>query len=194
MKTIVLASNNQNKVKEFKEILEDYDIITLKDIGYDEEIEETGETFLENALIKAKAVHQYLKEKQLEYIVVAEDSGLCVNSLGGAPGVYSARYAGGHSNDKANRQKLQQALLEKEDKSAEFVCCIVVYKPNGSYQSFEGNVEGIIIPEERGSKEFGYDCIFYSNDLQKTFGEATKEEKNQISHRGNAIRKMAKEL
>lgn len=193
MKTIVLASNNKHKVKEFKEILKDYNIITLNDINYFDEIEETGETFEENAFIKAKTIHNYLKEKNLDYIVIADDSGLCVDSLGGMPGVYSARYSGIHGNDKANREKLQKELKEK-DRSAYFICKIIVYYANGEYKSFEGKTFGKITKEEYGSKDFGYDCIFYSNDLNKTFGEATEEEKNSVSHRGRAIREMLKAL
>lgn len=193
MKTIVLASNSKHKVKEFKEILKDYNIITLNDINYFDEIEETGETFEENAFIKAKTIHNYLKEKNLDYIVIADDSGLCVDSLGGMPGVYSARYSGIHGNDKANREKLQKELKEK-DRSAYFICKIIVYYANGEYKSFEGKTFGKITKEEYGSKDFGYDCIFYSNDLNKTFGEATEEEKNSVSHRGRAIREMLKAL
>lgn len=193
MKTIVLASNNKHKVKEFKEILKDYNIITLNDINYFDEIEETGETFEENAFIKAKTIYNYLKEKNLDYIVIADDSGLCVDSLGGMPGVYSARYSGIHGNDKANREKLQKELKEK-DRSAYFICKIIVYYANGEYKSFEGKTFGKITKEEYGSKDFGYDCIFYSNDLNKTFGEATEEEKNSVSHRGRAIREMLKAL
>lgn len=193
MKTAVLASNNKHKVKEFKEILKDYNIITLNDINYFDEIEETGETFEENALIKAETIHDYLKEKGLDYIVIADDSGLCVNSLGGMPGVYSARYSGTHGNDKANREKLQKEL-EGKDRNACFVCTIVVYYSNGIHKTFEGKTFGEITKEEYGSKDFGYDCIFYSKDLNKTFGEASEEEKNSVSHRGRAIREMVKEL
>ena len=193
MEKIVLASNNEHKLKEFKEILGDYEIITLKDIGFFEDIEENGKTFEENALIKAKAVHQYLKKKGLEYIVIAEDSGLCVNSLDGAPGIFSARYAGGHGNDQSNRDKLRKELEEKQDRSGYFIATIIVYKPNGEYKTFVGKTHGTILDEERGKKDFGYDCIFYSDDLQKSFGEATEEEKNSVSHRSRAIKQIIKE-
>lgn len=193
METIVLASNNKHKVKEFKKILKNYNIITLNDINYYEEIEETGESFLENALIKAETIHNYLKEKELDYIVVSDDSGLCVDSLGGAPGIYSARYSGIHGNNKSNRDKLQKEL-EGKDRNAKFVCTIIVYYSNGEYKSFVGETFGKIIKQELGNKEFGYDCIFYSNDLNKTFGEASEEEKNSVSHRSRAIQEMLKEL
>ena len=193
MKTIVLATNNKHKLKEFREILDDYNIITLEDVGFFSDIEETGETFEENALIKAKTIHNYLKEKNLDYIVIADDSGLCVNSLHGAPGIYSARYAGEHGNSPANRDKLQKDLKGK-DKKAYFICTIIVYYPNEDYKVFTGKTYGKIIEDERGSKDFGYDCIFYSDDLNKTFGEALDEEKNKISHRARAIKEMLKEL
>lgn len=192
-KTIVIASNNKHKLKEFKSILKNYNIITLNDINFFEDIEEIGETFEENALFKAETIHKYLKEKGLNYIVVADDSGLCVNSLGGEPGVYSARYAGKHGDNVANRKKLQEKLVGK-DKDAYFICTIVVIYPNTKHKTFIGKTYGEIIEEERGSKEFGYDCIFYSKDLNKTFGEATEEEKNSVSHRGRAIKEMIKEL
>lgn len=190
-KTIVVASNNQHKLKEFKDILVDYNILSLKDIGFTEEIEENGLTFEENALIKAKAVHNYLKSKKLDYIVIADDSGLCVESINGEPGVYSARYAGVHGDDKANRDKLQKKLQGK-NREAYFECVIAVYYSNGEHKTFEGKTFGRITEEEIGNKEFGYDCIFYSNELNKTFGEATPQEKNTVSHRGKAILQLQK--
>lgn len=193
MNKVILASNNNHKLKEFKEILDGYNIITLKDINYYYEIEETGKTFEENALIKAKTIHEYLKKQNLEYIVVAEDSGLCVESLNGAPGVYSARYAGEHGNDQANRDKLRKELKNK-CREAYFICVIAVYYPNGTYKTFEGKTYGKIIDEELGNKDFGYDSIFYSDEINKTFGEATEKEKNSVSHRGRAIKEMLKLL
>ena len=193
MEKIILASNNKHKIKEFREILTDYEILSLADIGFEEDIEETGATFEENALIKAKTIQEYIKEKGMDYIVISDDSGLCVDSLGGMPGVYSARYAGEHGNNVKNRAKLQTEL-EGKDRTAYFICTIVVYYPNGEYKAFEGRTYGKITKEEIGSKDFGYDCIFYSDELNKTFGEATEEEKNSVSHRGRAIEKMRGEL
>lgn len=193
METIVLASNNKHKVKEFKEILCNYNIVTLSEINYFDEIEENGTTFEENALIKAKTIHEYLINKGMNYIVIADDSGLCVDSLDGMPGVYSARYAGEHGNDEANRAKLQKEL-EGKDRSAYFICTIVVYYPNGEYKVYDGKTYGKITKEEFGKKDFGYDCIFFSDELGKTFGEATEEEKNSVSHRGRAIKEMIKGL
>ena len=193
MKKIVLASNNKHKISEFKEILKDYEILSLKDIGFNEEIIEDGNSFVQNAFIKTDAVSRFLKSKGLNYIVIADDSGLCVNSLDGAPGIYSARYAGEDCNDQNNRNKLLKEIAGK-DRSAYFICVIAVLYPDGVKKSFEGRVNGYITDEEIGKTDFGYDCIFYSDELKKTFGEASDDEKNNVSHRGRAIEKMLKEF
>jgi len=190
MKTIVLASNNKNKVKEFKEIFSDYNVLLLNDIGFTDEIEETGETFLENAFIKAKTIHLFLKDKNLDYDVVSDDSGLCVEALNGAPGVYSARYAGIHGNDDENIRKLLKELEGKDNRKAYFICFIVLYKSNGKYYDVEGKIYGTITNEKIGDDSFGYDPVFLSDDLGKTFGEASSEEKNKVSHRGRAIKQL----
>ena len=193
MRTIILASSNEHKIKEFKEIFSNDQVLSLKDINYTEEIEETGETFLENSLIKAKTISAYLKEKSINASVIADDSGLCVNSLNGLPGVYSARYAGGHGNNKENRNKLLNELKDKEDRSAYFVCCLVEYFPNDTYIHVVGRSDGYILNEETGDTSFGYDCLFFSTDINKCFGVASAEEKNSVSHRGRAIQKLLKE-
>ena len=192
MKKIVLASNNKHKIKEFKEILNNVEILTLNDIGYFDEIEEVGETSLENALIKAETISKNLKEKGLDYDVLADDSGLFCLGLNLAPGVYSARYSGVHGNDKANRDKVIKELAKK-DRIAYFSCTIVLYHIDGTYEYREGRTYGKIIDEELGDTSFGYDCIFLSDDLGKTFGEATTEEKNSVSHRARALQQI-KEL
>ena len=192
MKTIVLASNNKHKIKEFKEMLPEYNVLSLSDINYTDDIEETGETFEENSLLKARTIHDYLKNSNPDYIVIADDSGLCCEALDGKPGVYSARYAGNH-DDQANRDKLRKELKDK-DHTAFFNCTIVVYYPDDTHKVFVGKTYGTIVEEEKGDKSFGYDCIFLSKDLDKTFGEATEEEKNSVSHRGRAIEAMLKEL
>ncbi|MBR6690488.1 MAG: RdgB/HAM1 family non-canonical purine NTP pyrophosphatase [Bacilli bacterium] len=190
MKKIVLASNNKHKIKEFKEIL-GVEILTLNDIGYFEEIEETGTTFLENALIKASTISEYLKQKGLNYDVLADDSGICCEALNGEPGIYSARYAGEHGNNKANRDKLISNLKDK-DKTSYFICTIVLYSIDGSYEYKEGRTYGKIIEEELGDTSFGYDCIFLSDELGKTFGQASSEEKNSVSHRARALNEIKK--
>ena len=193
MQKLVLASANKHKIAEFKQVFKGYEIVPMSEYGYTEDIEENGKTFLENAIIKAKAVSLFLREKGIEIPVIADDSGLCVNSLNGEPGIYSARYAGGHDNKEANRALLIKKLANKKDKSAYFNCTIVMYMPNDDCIFTEGKTEGTIIDEERGDTSFGYDCIFLSNDLGKTFGEATSKEKNAVSHRGRAIKNILQE-
>ena len=193
MEKIVLATNNKHKLKEFREILSDYEVLSLNDIDFHNDIIEDGKSFEENAFIKTDAVSEFLKSKGLNYTIIADDSGLCVDSLDGAPGIYSARYAGEDCNDQNNRDKLIKELVGKK-RDAYFICVIAVLYPDGVKKSFEGRVNGYITEEEIGDKSFGYDCIFYSEELNKTFGEATDEEKNKISHRGRAIEKMLKEF
>ena len=190
MKKIVLASNNEHKIKEIKKILDNVEIITLDDIGYFDEIEETGSTFLENALIKAKTISKYLKANNLNYDVLADDSGTTCDSLNGAPGIYSARYASDH-DFKANRDKLISDLKGK-DNTACFNCTMVLYHIDGTYETAVGKTYGKIIDEERGDTSFGYDCIFLSDDLGKTFGEVKEEEKNKVSHRYRALEQIKK--
>lgn len=192
MKQIVLASNNKHKIKEFREILSDCEIYSLEDVYYTEDIEENGNSFFENAMIKAKVVSEYLKKKSVFVPVIADDSGLCVESLNGAPGIYSARYSGDH-DIVANRAKLQKELANKDNRNAYFNCTLVELYPDGTYITAEGKTHGLITKDERGDKSFGYDCVFYSNDLKKTFGEASAEEKNMVSHRRRAIEQL-KEL
>ena len=192
MKKIVLASNNKHKIKEFKEIITEVEILTLNDIGYIEEIEENGDSLLENALIKARTISEYLKGKELDYDVIADDSGLFCIGLNLDPGVYSARYAGIHGNDKANRDKLLFNLKDK-NREAYFCCTIALYHIDGTYEYREGKTYGKIIDEEKGDTSFGYDCIFLSDDLNKTFGEASSDEKNSVSHRSRALSQI-KEL
>lgn len=191
MNKIVLATNNKHKLKEIKDILDNVEILTLRDIGFNEEIEENGSTFLDNALIKAKTVSNYLKENNLNYDVLADDSGLCCLGIDLLPGVYSARYAEEH-NDALNRRKLIEALKNK-NKEAYFICVMVLYHMDGSYEYKEGRTTGKIIEEELGDTSFGYDCIFLSDDLKITFGEASSSDKNKVSHRFRAL-KQIKEL
>lgn len=193
MKKIILASNNKHKIQEIGYILSDYEILSLKDIGYTEDIVEDGNTFLENSLIKAKTIMEYIKDKEYNCDVLADDSGLCVNALDGRPGIYSARYSGDHDNQ-ANRDKIRSELKDKEDRSAYFFCGIILYHQDGTYEYFEGKTTGTIIDEERGNKDFGYDCIFLSDDLNKTFGEATEEEKNSVSHRARALEQLKQKM
>ena len=195
METIVLASNNQHKIKEFKEIMKDYNIVTMAEVGFTDDIVEDGDTFLANSTIKSKTIAKYLKERNLNYMVMADDSGLCVDALNGDPGVYSARYAGEHTQQ-ANRDKLLANLKDVEDpnRTARFKCVITLLKPDGTMLVGEGKVEGKILKQETGDTSFGYDCLFYSNELKKCFGQATENEKNSVSHRGRAIADLLKKL
>ena len=195
MRKIVLASNNIKKIKELKEILKDYpyEIYSLKDMNIDIEVEEDGLTFEENAKKKAVETNQYLLNKgEKGFIVLSDDSGLEVDCLNGAPGIYSARYAGEHGNDYNNNIKLLKEMkhLKGDDRRARFVCVIAVVFEDGSIKSVRGEVEGTIIEELKTEGGFGYDPLFFYKGFNKTFGEATPEEKNEISHRGNALKKL----
>lgn len=188
---IALATNNKHKLQEIKAILSGCfdEILSLGDLGIDIEIEETGATLKENALIKARAIVELTGIPAL-----ADDTGLMVDALGGAPGVYSARYAGEAHDDKANRELLLENLKSASDRSAHFGTVIAVCYPDGSYLTADGRVDGTITFEEKGEGGFGYDSLFFSPELGKTLAEATPEEKNSISHRGRALRAMLKIL
>ena len=179
-KTIILASGNAHKIREIAQMLPEYEIKGYKEFA-DCEIEETGTTFYENALIKAKTVSEKLK-----YAALADDSGICVDILGGAPGIYSARYAG-DGNDEHNNDLLLKNMQGVTDRRAKFVCCMVYYSPKGDILSATGEVKGEILNERHGKNGFGYDPIFYSYELKKPMGIATSEEKNSVSHRHRAL-------
>lgn len=187
MKELILASNNAHKVEEIKSILEDYSILTLKDINYTEEIVEDGTTFEENALIKARTICKYSGKT-----AISDDSGLSVELLDGRPGVYSARY----SKEQTDEKNIEKILLElNEQKSkAKFVSVIALVKPNGTELTFRGECHGEIIFEKRGTNGFGYDPIFYVPSLDKTFAELSAEQKNSISHRKQSLEKFSQYL
>lgn len=186
MEKIVFASTNKHKIHEVKEILSNYDVLSLADIGFTEEIDETGTTTAENSKIKALAVRKFLNEKgDFETPVLADDAGLFIESLNGEPGVYSARYAGNHDNE-SNRQKVLKNMQGKENRTAYFECTIC-YAGKDVIKEFVGRTYGKITTEKIGSDAFGYDCLFFSDDLHKTFGQATDDEKNSVSHRGRAL-------
>lgn len=185
-KKIIVASNNEHKIKEIKAILCDYEILTLKDIGFTQEIEENGNSFEENAKLKALSVRKYIDDgKYKNCIVLADDSGLCIKSLGGAPGIFSSRYSG--KGDEGNRQKVLDELEGKGDRSAYFNCTIALSIPNGKIEIASGKAYGIISEKKMGDESFGYDPIFFSLSLGKTFGESTEDEKNKVSHRHYAL-------
>lgn len=187
MKTLVVASNNKHKLREISEIFTEFEVCSQKQMGFDEEVEETGKTFAENALIKARAA-----SKALGVMALADDSGLCVDALGGAPGIYSARYCGSHGLDKENRDLLLRNLQGVENRRAHFCSAIALVYPDGREFVAEGRTFGNILTEEVGEGGFGYDCIFQSDDLGKSFGVATAEEKNGVSHRFRALQEIRK--
>lgn len=191
MKSIILASNNKDKVKEVKEILKGYDIISMKEAGIDVDIEENGTTFEENALIKARAIMKLTGQ-----ITMADDSGLEIDYLNKAPGVYSARFMGHDTSydikNKALIQKLEGA--KGSDRSGRFVCAIAVCFPDGREIVKRGTMEGLIAEEIKGDNGFGYDPIVYLPEYGKTSGELAPEEKNKISHRGKALALIKEEL
>ena len=187
MKELILASNNAHKVEEIKSILDDYKILTLKDIGYYEDIIEDGTTFEENALIKARTIAKYSGK-----VAIADDSGLSVALLDGRPGVYSARYSKEQTDEKNIEKVLSELNGEKSE--AKFVSVIALVRPDGSEITFRGECHGEIIFEKRGNNGFGYDTIFYVPSLEKTFAELTPEQKNSISHRKESLEKFSKYL
>ena len=187
-KVIVAASGNAGKIREISEILNDYRVISCKELGFTDDIEETGKTFYDNALIKAETV-----AKALNMPALADDSGLCVTALSGAPGVYSARYSG-TGTDEGNIDKLLKETENVSDRSAKFVSAVVVYYPDGRIVSAQGETFGEILRARRGNGGFGYDPVFYSYDLKKSFGEASAEEKNSVSHRARALAELRKKL
>ena len=184
-KRLVVATGNAHKLREIAEIFTDYEVCSQKQMGFNEDVEETGTTFLENALIKARAA-----SKALGCMALADDSGLCVEALNGAPGVYSARYAGGHGDDKANRTLLLKNMQGESNRKAYFNCSMALVFPDGKEIVAEGKTYGNILFEEQGEGGFGYDCIFESTDLNKSFGLATAEEKNAVSHRFRALQAL----
>ncbi len=189
MEKIILASNNKHKIKEFNEILTGFEIIPMADIGFHDEIVEDGLTFRENSKIKVDAIAKFLKAQNLNCLIMADDSGLCVDALNGAPGVFSARYSK-EGVGKTNRALLLKNLGNETNRKARFVCCITLLDKNGNYIIGEGKVEGRILTEEVGDNSFGYDCLFFCEELGKTFGVATDKEKNSVSHRSRAIKDL----
>ena len=191
---VVLASRNKHKIGELQALLSKHvpsvEVLSLDDIGFEGDIEENGETFEENAYAKAYAV------AQRGYIGLGDDSGLAVRALGGAPGIYSARYAGEHGNDAANNELLLKNLSNETDRYAEFVCVIACVFPDDVDNALycRGVTSGRIIDEYRGEGGFGYDPLFSYEPMGKTYAEMTADEKNLISHRGKATEILGEKL
>ena len=186
MNKIILASNNPNKLIEFKAIFTNHTIISLSEIGFNKDIPETGSTLEDNALIKVREIF-----KLTNAICISDDTGLEVEALNGAPGVFSARYAGEPSNATKNIKKLLNELKKKNtiNRSAKFRT-VIAYKDSNQELLFEGIVEGSISLAPKGTSGFGYDPIFVPNDYKLTFAEMSIDIKNNISHRANAIKKL----
>ncbi|REI10064.1 XTP/dITP diphosphatase [Staphylococcus felis] len=182
MKDIVIASSNKGKINDFKVIFADYNVIGINELLEDFDVEETGVTFEENARLKSEAA-----AKVLNKTVIADDSGLEITALNGAPGVFSARYAGIHKSDEDNIDKVLHELNDETDRDARFVCVISMTTAQGETHTFRGTVEGEITLSRIGENGFGYDPIFYVPEMKKTMAQLTPEEKSEISHRRKAI-------
>jgi len=188
---IVLATNNPNKVKEFQELMKDSPIQVkcLKDYGPLPEAVEDGETFDDNAYKKS-----FHYARVLGVPCLADDSGLVVDALDGAPGVYSARYAGADATDQANCDKLLEELKDKDNRSAYFQCVLSLATPGGPALTWEGRCDGEITTERRGESGFGYDPVFFYPEFGKTFAEVSMDKKSEVSHRGRAMAEFASEV
>ncbi len=193
MKKFIAATKNKGKIKEISEILKDfpYEVLSMESVGLNIDIEETGSTFEENALIKASEISRITGET-----VMADDSGLEVDFLNGAPGIYSSRFAGENATDEEKNKKLLDMLKDVpfEKRAARFVCVIAVVFPDGSNFTVKGTCEGYISNEPNGTNGFGYDPLFYVPEYQMTTAQMVSEMKHEISHRGKALRLMVNEL
>jgi len=191
---LILATSNKDKAREIAEILEGtpFVVTTMKEEGFDPDIVEDGKTFEENALIKARTVHALAKGAY----VMADDSGLCIDALDGAPGIYSARFCGEDSTYPEKFAKIFEMLKDvpEEKRTAKFVCSIAVVRPDGSEFTVRGEICGVLHEKPMGDGGFGYDPIFYVPEFGMTTAQMTKEQKNSISHRGKASRAMAEKL
>lgn len=190
MQKLVIASQNKGKLREISDILHGkYEVIDMASAGFVGDVEETGTTFEENSFIKAKAVYDFCRLPSL-----ADDSGLIVEALNGAPGVYSARYAGEEHDDEKNIDLLLKNLEGVENRKAKFVTVATLIDEKGKIVIARGETYGEILTERKGTNGFGYDPVFYSYDLKKSFGEATNEEKDEVSHRKCALTSLLEKL
>ena len=187
---IIFASSNKGKIREFKEILAPYgiNVLSLEDMNFTGDIIEDGNTFLDNAIIKAKTIAKIYNKPAM-----SDDSGICVEALNGAPGVHSARYSPSR-DDKENNKLLLKNLGDSKNRKAYYECDIVIYFPDDTYHSYIGRCYGKIGYKEEGTLGFGYDPLFIPDGYEISFGLIPSEEKHKISHRGNAIRAMLKEI
>tara|TARA_B100000579_G_scaffold437948_2_gene470226 strand:+ start:19993 stop:20574 length:582 start_codon:yes stop_codon:yes gene_type:complete len=189
---ILIGSNNIGKIKEYKDLLgPGFDLISLHELGIELDVEETGKTYAENALIKLNAI----KDKS-DIPILTDDSGLEVRALGDRPGIFSARYSGKNATDESNVDKLIKELSNSSDFTAKFICTIAFFNPKNKLSQVlcTGECKGTIILERRGDSGFGYDPIFYIKELDKTFAELSADEKNLISHRAIAVKELLKRI
>ena len=188
---LILASNNAHKLAEMKAILAPYfdEIVSMGEAGIEHETVEDGKTFMENAVKKAKELAEISG-----CCAIADDSGLCVDALAGGPGIFSARFAGVHGDDKANNALLLKELEGEHDRGAHYTCAIALAWPDGRLLTAEDYLDGEIAYDERGTNGFGYDPLFLLKELGLRTAELSPEEKNRISHRGKALRKLFEEL
>lgn len=188
---IVVASGNKAKLREIAQIFQGYEILSMQEAGFTDDIEENGSTFEENALIKARAVSRALGVNAL-----ADDSGICVEALGGAPGVHSARFCGRHGDDAANNALLLEKLKDvpQDRRRAYFESCVALCFADGREITASGRTYGKILEKAEGEGGFGYDPLFYSDELGMSFGLASAEQKNAVSHRGKALAALAEKL
>ena len=195
---LIFATGNMGKMREIRDIMADVDVevLSMKEADIYADVVEDGTTFMENAFIKARAISKIAKEKNIEAIVLADDSGLVVDALNGEPGIYSARYMGEDTPYSIKNAKIIERLegVKDEDRSARFVCAISAVLPDGSEKESQATYEGRIGYEEKGPNGFGYDPIFYLPERGCTRAEISTEEKNEISHRGKALRLMRDRL
>ena len=199
---ICIASNNRNKIKQFGEIFAgegvEAELCTAGDLGFKEFPPENAETFFGNSLIKASAVRRFLEDKGIagEYYVISDDSGICADALGGAPGVHSARFSGEHATDGENNKKLISLLsaYPEAERTAHYSCVVTLIFPDGCAVSGQGTVSGRVTDTPKGSDGFGYDPYFYVDSKRATFAELSSADRNAISHRGGAIRRVIKEI
>lgn len=189
MQEVIIATKNAGKAKEFIRMFKPlgFEVKTLLDFPEMQDVEETGKTFEENAVLKAETI-----SKLLNRMVIADDSGLIIDALDGRPGIYSARYAGEAKNDDANMDKVlaEMSRVPEEERAARFYCALAIADPGKQTVAFSGTCEGTILTEKRGTNGFGYDPIFFCTEKGKAMAELTPDEKGEVSHRANALKKL----
>lgn len=188
---IIAATKNEGKIREIEKIFGDLgiEVVSAHEAGIDVDVEETGSSFIENSLIKARSIAMFCSD-----VVLADDSGLCVEALGGRPGIHSARYAGENATNQDRIDKLLSELKDADNRNAKFVASVAVVFPDGKEFTALGEVTGHILEEPVGSNGFGYDPVFFCDELNKGFAVASQDEKNSVSHRGRALKAVYEKI